>query len=88
MKQPDKPTEPGVLVKIDGDASKRVWVVVDPHERHGRILRGVGGSQWWTTWEDTKRRAGNRRIIVSTPPRWPETDTTPGAGVVAEERGE
>lgn len=69
--QPDEPTEFGQCIRIEGDDEWRA-VVVDPSDDDSPIL-GIDGS--WLDWGLVLERAGDRQIIVSDPPRWP--DETP-----------
>ena len=79
--QPDEPTELGQCIRIEGD-DDWLGMVVDPQDERGLIMDTDGG--WWY-WGSVLSRAGDRQIVVSDPPRWP--DETP---VVPEriERGE
>lgn len=70
--QPDEPTVLGQCIRIEGDDEFR-GVVADP----GSISPIVNHEASWRTWEAVMRRAGDRQIIVSDPPRWP--DETPEA---------
>lgn len=68
--QPDKPTILGQCIRIEGGGAFR-GVVADPGS-DTPILSHLGV---WYSWEDILSRAGERQIIVSDPPRWP--DETP-----------
>lgn len=69
--QPDKPTILGQCIRIEGDDNWR-GMVVDPQEGIGLLWDTDG---YWRLWDYVLRRAGERQIIVSDPPRWP--DETP-----------
>ena len=69
--QPDEPTVFGQCIRIEGDDNWRA-VVVDPHDESWPIL-DMDGDVWH--WDLVLGRAGDRQIIVSDPPRWP--DETP-----------
>lgn len=69
--QPDEPTILGQCIRIEGDDEWRA-VVADPDDDDAPI-RGTDGS--WLIWDLILEDAGNRQIIVSDPPRWP--DETP-----------
>jgi hypothetical protein len=69
--QPDKPTILGQRIRIEGDDDWR-GMVVDLQEGRG-LLWDMDG--YWRHWDYVLRRAGDRQIIVSDPPRWP--DETP-----------
>ena len=79
--QPSAPTKLGQLVRFEGD-DDWLGVVVD---LPGVVCRIWDTGGYWFSWGSVLRRAGDRQIIVSDPPRWP--DETP---VVPEriERGE
>lgn len=68
--QPDAPTILGQCIRIEGDDDWRA-VVVDPHDS---IPIRDTDEDWWD-WDLILERAGERQIIVSDPPRWP--DETP-----------
>lgn len=82
--QPDKPTTFGQCIRIEGDDDWR-GMVVDLKEGSGLLWDTDG---YWRLWDYVLRRAGDRQIIVSDPPRWP--DETPVVPEVPEliERGE
>lgn len=69
--QPDKPTTFGQCVRIEGDDDWR-GIAVNPQEGSGLLWDTDG---YWRIWDYVLRRAGDRQIIVSDPPRWP--DETP-----------
>lgn len=69
--QPDEPTILGQLVRIEGD-DDWLGMVADPEDKRFPIL-DTGGD--WCSWRSVLSRAGDRQIIVSDPPRWP--DETP-----------
>lgn len=69
--QPDKPTILGQCIRIEGD-DDWLGMVVDPQEGIGLLWDTDG---YWRHWDYVLRRAGDRRIIVSDSPRWP--DETP-----------
>ena len=71
-KQPDEPTELGQCIRIEG-VDEWMAMVMDQYSR-APILDQYG--IWWQ-WEEVLSRAGDRQIIVSDPPRWP--DETPEA---------
>lgn len=73
--QPDEPKELGQCIRIEGDNDWRA-VLADTAGRGFRVLSGKGG-YGWRTWGQILGRAGDRQIIVSDPPRWP--DETPEA---------
>lgn len=64
--QPDEPTVLGQCIRIEGDPLCFA-VVMYPGEPNP--FRARGGN--WTTWGGILSHAGDRRIIVSDPPRWP-----------------
>lgn len=66
--QPDKPTTFGQCVRIEGDDDWR-GIAVNPQEGSGLLWDTDG---YWRIWDYVLRRAGDRQIIVSDPPRWPE----------------
>ena len=68
--QPDEPTEFGQCIRIEGYAEFR-GVVADPDS----ALPIMDHHANWRSWDAVLSRAGDRRIIVSDPPRWP--DETP-----------
>lgn len=68
--QPDEPTILGQCIRIEGDPSF-LAVLLQPESPHGLMMR----AGYWTTWARILHRAGERQIIVSDPPRWP--DETP-----------
>jgi hypothetical protein len=68
--QPDKPTILGQCIRIKGD--DWLGVVADPQDKRCPILDT--DENWWP-WDLILVRAGDRQIIVSDPPRWP--DDTP-----------
>lgn len=68
--QPDEPTILGQCIRIEGDDEFR-GVVADP----GSVMPIVDHRASWRFWGDVLRRAGDHRILVSDPPRWP--DETP-----------
>ena len=68
--QPDEPTELGQCIRIEGD--DWLGIVADPQYTRCPIRDTDGG--WWY-WDHVLSYAGDRRIIVSDPPRWP--DETP-----------
>ena len=69
--QPYEPKVLGQCIRIEGDDG---WlgIVADPQSGGYRIW-DTGG--YWFSWDAVLHRAGDRRIIVSDPPRWP--DETP-----------
>ena len=69
--QPDKPTILGQCIRIEGD-DEWLGIVADPQSGSYRIW-DTGG--YWFSWDAVLSRAGDRQIIVSDPPRWP--DETP-----------
>jgi len=69
--QPDEPTILGQCIRIEGD-DDWLGVVVDPPGADCKI-RDTEGYRW--SWVSVLDRAGDRQIIVSDPPRWP--DETP-----------
>ena len=69
--QPDEPTALGQCIRIEGD-DDWLGIVVDPQDERGLIMDTDGG--WWY-WGSVLSRAGDRQIVVSDPPRWP--DETP-----------
>ena len=68
--QPDEPKVAGQCIRIEGDDEFR-GVVADP----GSAMPIMDHRASWRFWGDVLRRAGDRQIIVSDPPRWP--DETP-----------
>lgn len=70
--QPDEPTILGQCIWIE-ESRELLGFVGDP----GDLLpiRAMDGR--WMDWGEVLRRVGDRRIIVSDPPRWP--DETPEA---------
>ena len=68
--QPDEPNVLGQCIRIEGDDEFR-GVVADP----GSVMPIVDHRASWRFWGDVLRRADERQIIVSDPPRWP--DETP-----------
>lgn len=72
--QPDEPTELGQCIRIEGLPEYEA-LVVDPSAGFPFLYR-LCGSVWHTrSWDEILEDAGDRRIIVSDPPRWP--DETP-----------
>lgn len=72
--QPDEPTILGQCIRIEGLPGYEA-LVVDPSAGFPFLYR-LCGSVWHTrSWEEILEDAGDRRIIVSDPPRWP--DETP-----------
>lgn len=69
--QPDEPTILGQCIRIKGD-DDWLGVVVDPPGADCKI-RDTEGYRW--SWVSVLDRAGDRQIIVSDPPCWP--DETP-----------
>ena len=69
--QPDEPTELGQCIRIEGDDDDLQAVVADP----GSGMSIVNHEAIWCSWEEVLDSAGDRQIIVSDPPRWP--DETP-----------
>lgn len=74
--QPDKPTVRGQCIRIEGD-DDWLGIVVNPQDKNRPIL-DTDGDVW--RWDLVLGRAGDRRIIVSDPPRWPDEDDSPKAG--------
>ena len=68
--QPDEPTELGQCIRIEGSYAM-LGVVADPGD--SVPIRAMYGG--WMDWDDVLSRAGDRQIVVSDPPRWP--DETP-----------
>ena len=68
--QPDEPTVLGQCIRIEGDDDLQA-VVADP----GSGMSIVNHEAIWCSWEEVLDSAGDRQIIVSDPPRWP--DETP-----------
>ena len=75
--QPNEPTELGQCIRIEGHGEWRA-VVAEPGD-DGAPIRDTEGS--WFDWDLVLIRAGDRQIVVSDPPRWPdetpEADETP-----------
>ena len=72
--QPDEPKILGQCIRIEGD-DEWLGIVADPQGESCRIW-DTGG--YWFSWGSVLRRAGDRQIIVSDPPRWPnETPVVP-----------
>ena len=69
--QPDEPTILGQCIRIEGDDDDLQAVVADP----GSDMSIVNHEAIWCSWEEVLDSAGDRQIIVSDPPRWP--DETP-----------
>ena len=69
-KQPDEPTRFGQCIRFDGDLEP--WgVVADPRSTFPIVDREGA----WRPWAAALKDAGDRQVIVSDPPRWP--DETP-----------
>lgn len=68
MVQPEEPTELGQCIRIEGE--DWLGVVIDPDD--SRPIRDTE-EDWWN-WEHILELAGDRRILVSDPPRWPDED--------------
>jgi len=68
--QPDEPKILGQCIRIEGDDEFR-GVVADP----GSDVPILSPQLGWRSWDSVLFRAGDRQIIVSDPPRWP--DETP-----------
>ena len=79
--QPDAPTALGQCIRIEGDDG---WlgIVADPQGESCRIW-DTGG--YWFSWGSVLRRAGDRQIIVSDPPRWPDETPAPPERIEAGE---
>lgn len=80
--QPDAPTDLGQCIRIEG-LPEWLGMVVDPPSERCWIRDTAGG--WWY-WDAVLEEAGDRQIIVSDPPRWP--DETPDAPERIETREE
>ena len=65
--QPDEPTVLGQCIRIEG-SGELLGVVADPGDP--LPIRAMDGG--WMDWEEALSRAGDRQIIVSDPPRWPD----------------
>ena len=79
--QPSAPTKLGQLVRFEGD-DDWLGVVVD---LPGVVCRVRDTDGYWWYWDYVLSRAGNRQIIVSDPPRWPdETPVVPESIEVGE----
>ena len=72
--QPDEPTEIGQCIRIEGD-DRWLGIVADTQ---GGVCRIWDTGGYWFSWDSVRRRADDRQIIVSDPPRWP--DDTEGGG--------
>lgn len=68
--QPDEPTILGQCIRIEG-LPEWLGIVADPED--SLPIRATHGG--WMDWEEALSSAGDRQIIVSDPPRWP--DETP-----------
>lgn len=72
--QPDAPTILGQCIRIEGLPEYEA-LVVDPSASFPFLYR-YEGAVWHTrNWREIRDDAGDRQIIVSDPPRWP--DETP-----------
>lgn len=72
--QPDEPKIIGQCIRIEGE--DKLWGVVTDKGSTMRSIMIRDGL--WSSWADAVRDAGDRRIIVSDPPRWPgETPEVP-----------
>ena len=65
--QPDEPTILGQCIRIEGE--DKLWGVVTDKGSMRSIMTRDG---LWRSWVDAVRDAGDRQIIVSDPPRWPD----------------
>lgn len=74
--QPDEPTILGQCIRIKG--LPEWWGVVLKPEVADRLTiraRTPSGAWSWASWEDVLADAGDRQIIVSDPPRWPDENS-------------